>query len=206
MDYKDFIKPGNKVAFIPKFDPWNWDVKPQIVTIGKYRPYYTDGSPDPTPEEYNEWCYVEIEEYIQDEKQISLELLHAIEWYDEPDENAIYDSEGWKVVGKVAEEVDDYEYYILERNGEQFVVEESDFDYERDLYDLSEEELEELRGEIYVGSIYLHHYNNSFGINPSFLMGIGDAYCDYLCERYGEDKARKKDTPKEFAWYVMNEC
>jgi DNA polymerase-3 subunit beta len=66
MDYKDYIKAGNKVLYVPYFDSmwdayWN-EVKPMVVTIGEYRPYYTDGTPDPKPDEYEGCCLVEVED------------------------------------------------------------------------------------------------------------------------------------------------
>ena len=62
MDYKDFIKPGEKVIHFPEDIDYNlWMYGPEVVTIGKYRPYYTDGTSDPKPENYDEICFVEIE-------------------------------------------------------------------------------------------------------------------------------------------------
>lgn len=79
MEYKDFIKPGNKVIFYPQSFDWDWTAEQKIVTIGEYKPYFRDGSPDPTPENYDDSCYVEIVESICGERQIRLEDLFPIE-------------------------------------------------------------------------------------------------------------------------------
>ena len=49
--------------------------EPQVVTLAGYRPYYTDGTPDPKNDEVNELCYIETNEYVRDECQLSLNYL-----------------------------------------------------------------------------------------------------------------------------------
>lgn len=201
MEYRDFIKKGNKVAFIPSYDRifgWGCDVEPQVVTIGEYRPYYTDGSPDPKPEEYNAYCYVEIEEDVAGECQMKLGELYAI-IPEKEEKTAVWGTDICKIVGSVDCLEDDY--YVLEDDGELKVVPESDFYLERDIRDLSEDELKELRKEIRVGSLFISDYENSFGVNPDYLCAVCEGYLEYLEERYGKEE-RKHDTPDEFAWYA----
>ena len=62
LDYKDFIKSGNKCIYdfrvASSYGPF--DMRNEIIiTIGEYKPYYTDGTPDPTPDEYDSDCWVE---------------------------------------------------------------------------------------------------------------------------------------------------
>lgn len=207
MELKDFIKAGNKVAFIPSdygFPCWDYDVEPQIVTIGEYPVYFTDGTPDPKPEEYDGSCQVEIEEDIHGESQIKLWDLHPIEIFKEKEiRYAVMGSYTYKVIGKVL--YDEEDYYILEDEEESWIIrEESCFEFESNIYDLMEDELKRLRKQFCLGSIYLADYENSLGIAPNFLCGFSESYWDYLCEKYGEDNADDKDTPEEFAWFVKN--
>ena len=201
MDYKDFIKPGNKVAFIPQsYHPfWGWDysVDPKVVTIGEYKPYYTDGTPDPTPENYDAYCFVEIEEDIHGESQIQLDELFGIKLSEE-EVYAIWGTDRCKVVGKVDSEVENY--YILESDGEWEVVDADECEIERDISELSFDELCELRKEISLGSIYLSDYQNSFGIDVHKLSGYAEGYEESLYEEYGEEWA-EHDTPELFAEY-----
>ena len=201
MEYKDFIKAGNKVAFIPQsYHPfWGWDysVSPKVITIGEYKPYYTDGTPDPKPEEYNEYCFVEIEEDVHGETQISLSELFGIE-LSEKEVYAIWGIGRCRVVGKV--DCDDDDYYILEHEGEWEIVDKESFEFERNISDLSFDELCELRKEIYLGSMYLTDYENSFGIDVDTLYSYSEGYEESLYEEYGEDW-ENHDTPEEFANY-----
>lgn len=85
------------------------------------------------------------------------------------------------------------------------------FDYEEDgLYewasevdrhisDLSDEELQELRSEICVGSCYLGDYGNSFSIDRQEVSNACDSYEKHLAEEGLED------TPENFAKYMREE-
>lgn len=199
MDYKDFIKAGNKVAFIPTYDRffgWSWDVEPKVVTIGEYRPYYTDGSADPKPEEYDELCRVEIVEDVAGESQISLSELFAIIPMTE-ETYAIWGTDCCKIVGRV--DAEDEDYFVLDHDGEWKIVAEDDFDIERDIFDLSRDELVRLRKQICVCSMFVSDYINSFGVNPDALCNLCEDYWSYLCDEFGEDEADAHDTPEEFA-------
>lgn len=200
MEYKDFIKAGNKVAFIPSYESfygWSLDVDPQVVTIGEYPVYFTDGTPDPTPEEFLPCCCVEIEENIHGEAQIELAELFGIELW-EKEVYAIWGVSRCRVVGKV-----DYDYgdcYILEHDSEWRIVDKECFEFERNISDLSFDELCELRKEISLGSMYLTDYENSFGIDVDTLSSYSEGYEESLYEEYGEDW-ENHDTPEEFANY-----
>lgn len=203
MEYKDYIKPGQRVAFIPSsydtFYGWDWDVDPQVVTIGAFRPYYTDGTPDPTPEQYDADCQVEIEEDIHGESQIKLEELFAIE-LSEKQVYGIWGTERCRIVGKVDCEIG--KYYVLEDGDEWKVVESDNFEEEREISELSFDELCKLRKEISLGSIYLSDYQNSFGVYAETLSSYAEGYEESLYEEYGEDW-ESHDTPEEFANFCL---
>ena len=199
MEYKDFIKPGNKVAFIPQsYHPfWGWDfsVNPKVVTIGEYNPYYTDGTPDPTPQNYDAYCFVEIEEDIHGETQIQLDELFGINLSEE-EVFVIWGTDRCKVIGKVDSEVENY--YILESCGEWIIVDADECEIERDISELSFDELCELRKEIYLGSLYLSDYENSFGIDVNVASDYAEGFICSLQDEYGEEW-EKYDTPENFA-------
>lgn len=216
MDYKDFIKPGERCVYIPDYKALGFwtEYEECIVKIGEYAPYYTDGSADPKPEEYNEYCYVEAypESDKVSEMQFRLNDLHPIKKSGE-EKNMVYDCNRYKLVGKVLSIeykledcglVQSWEpngYVVLEKDGKWIVVDEDDCDEERDIYSLDFDELVELRKQICIGSIYIHHYTNSFGVNPNELCELGDEYWSYLCDEYGEENAEENDTPEHFAEY-----
>lgn len=197
-DYKSFIKAGEKVIHIPTemfSDNWYYDA--EVVTIGKYRPYYTDGTPDPKPDEYDESCYVEIEGYTSwGESQISLGSLHEIF---KEEKNVLYAGENVKLYGYDADKL--YAVIIVEENYK--VVDADDVQEIRSIYDLNQEELIELRQEICGGSIYTSDYINSLGIEADVACDFYDEFWRYLCEEYGEENAEEHDTPQEFAYYAM---
>ena len=208
MEYKDFIKSGNKVAFIPQsYDPffgWGFNVDPTVVTIGEYPPYFRDGTPDPTtPEEYNYACYVEIEEDVAGEKQIRLDELFAI-IPEEEEKWVVYDTEVCKLIGKVDSAIDNYCVIDSTNDGDWIIVDKDDIQICRTIGDLSYDELKQLWTEILPGSIYLSDYINTLGISAE------DAEC--ACETYGEETGWGYDDdwdseyndPEKFAEYYTN--
>ncbi len=195
MEYKDFIKPGNKVVYIPDDNaPWFAFELRQVVTIGEYRPYYTDGRPDPKPEEYDETCQVEIEEDIDGECQIPLANLHAIIPLKEQEEVVV----GTKIGTLIA--YVDYEsedLFVIDIDGEWKVFDSTDWDYRMKISDLAFDELVELRKQVCVGSMYIGDYTNCYGIPPSELCTFCDGYLEFI------EEEGYKDTPEEFANYLM---
>lgn len=202
MDYKDFIKPGTKCIHIPDWnyaDVWQYAPElfdPQVVTIGEYKPYYTDGTPDPTPEEYDERCFVEIEGYTSyDESQVALRsLLPIIE--EKNGKKVLYCGNEVKVFG--ADE--DNDYYVIETDGKLKVVNADEVDVIRHIPELSRRELQELRKQISVGSIYLSDYYNTLGVPKEEASSYAEGYLDYLQEEFGEDW-ESHDTPEMFDYY-----
>lgn len=196
MDYKNFIKPGTKVLHLPERQDASlcW-FDPCIVTIGNYRPYYRDGSPDPKPEEYNEWNYVEVEETTEyGESQL---LLYSLLPIVEEKKALICDG---KLVNAFAHTYDEEENYYILDDGR--VV---DFDYvqePRTIYDLSYDELTDLRKQICLGSLYLSDYKNGYGIDCEEASYYADEYENYLREKYGNNW-HEKDSPEEFADYFL---
>lgn len=67
---------------------------------------------------------------------------------------------------------------------------------ERNVFDLSQEELKKLRGQICVGSVYLSDYDNEFNIDESALYNECESYLYWL------DEEKHEDTPDEFAYYI----
>lgn len=195
MEYKDFIKPGNRVIFYPMSFEWanNFDVDAQVVEISEYRPYYRDGSPDPTPEQYDESCYVEITGDVRDEAQIRLEDLFPIE---PCDEKFVYCGQEYKCIGKN----DELEMIVL-KDGDDFIVCNEDAAEElRDVYDLDREELCRLFNKCGIGSIYLADYENDLGITRCQACDILEAYADSV--EWDDDLMR----PNDFADWILGEA
>ena len=72
----------------------------------------------------------------------------------------------------------------------------TDIDVAHNIYDLTDEQLKELRGEIRIGSMYYSDYNNSFFIDRSELSGYCESYEEWLEEKGIED------SPEEFSYYM----
>lgn len=196
MEYKDFIKPNAKAILLPYMMNDYWTDE-KLVTIGEYKPYHTNDLPDPTPDEYDETCFVEIVEDINGESQIPLGAL--IPFIAEESE-ILYCSEIVKVIGHD----EDDEYRVIEIDGETKVVSADETDEIRSIFDLDKSELEKLRLEFCLGSCYLSDYNNSFGIPNKELSDYADWYWEYLVETYGEEKADEHDNQEEFAEYILH--
>ena len=72
----------------------------------------------------------------------------------------------------------------------------TDIDVAHNIYDLNDEQLKELRGEIRIGSMYYSDYNNSFFLDRSELIGYCESYEEWLEEKGIED------SPEEFSYYM----
>ena len=73
------VAEGKECVYGEPGNYWNWyDNNPQVVTLAGYRPYYTDGTPDPKNDEVNELCYIETNEYVGDECQLPLNYLFEL--------------------------------------------------------------------------------------------------------------------------------
>lgn len=207
MDYKDYIKAGNKVLYVPYFDSmwdayWN-EVKPMVVTIGEYRPYYTDGTPDPKPDEYDGCCLVEVEECLE-EKQLRLDRLFPIEQKEDSVlyEGKVYDVYGYATGSGDCDYDDDTDYCILKDGDELRVVEEDDVCSPRTIDELSHDELMTLWGDICRGSMYYDDYRNTVDVPDGEAMQAWEDFYNELYDEYGEAHAEEHDTALEFAdWY-----
>lgn len=209
MDYKEFIKAGNEVIYDPTKNSLltdhelfllSWEVSAKVVTIGEYPVYYTNGDPDPTPDEYNECCQVEVEGDLED-PQVRLECLLPIIKLDEPT-NCIFDTKLCNLIGYDEDE----EFAVIEYEDEWHVVDSDDIVIERDFYDLDFSELKKLRGEISIGSIYISDYKNSFGVLPEYLLEECDSYIEAIENELCEDDKEwyDYDTPELFASYFTD--
>lgn len=72
----------------------------------------------------------------------------------------------------------------------------TDIDVANNIYDLTDEQLKELHGEVRIGSMYYSDYNNSFFIDRSELIGYCESYEEWLEEKGIED------SPEEFSYYI----
>ena len=72
----------------------------------------------------------------------------------------------------------------------------TDIDVAHNIYDLNDEQLKELHGEVRIGSMYYSDYNNSFFLDRSELIGYCESYEEWLEEK-GID-----DSPEEFSYYI----
>lgn len=194
MEYKDFIKPGNKVIFYPMSYDWDWSVDQKIVTIGEHRPYFRDGSPDPQPDEYDDSCYVEIVEDVADEKQIRLEDLFPIEPCDKQVVNNGYE---YKQIGK-NEELE--KAVLLDHDGETWLCLDADtVDELRSVYELDREDLCRLFNETHIGSMFLGDYYNEVGVTRQDACDILEEFGDAV--EWDDDLLR----PNTFADYILGE-
>lgn len=201
-NYKNFIKEGNKCVHVPEENYTisnGWFYDPEILTISEFRPYYTDGRKDPTPEEYDETCMVECEGSQFDELQFPLGALYEIVPTQE-ETYVIYNDKVCKVIGYA----DDEQYVVVECGGDIVVDYSYNCPLDRDIYDLDEDELKDLRGQICVGSIYYSDYRNEYGVDPRLLLSVCDDYLEWLYEfpEVNDDNWHIYDTPQAFADFI----
>lgn len=215
MEYKDYIKAGAKVLHVPYIGDWSWydqvDARAEVVTIGEYRPYYTDGEmADPKPEEYEGCCRVECDGTKYD-CQIRLDRLFPIEVKE--GDTVLYQGKVREVYGyakgcgmydRWLMDEDDAETYCILKDGDGWqVVEEDDVCSPRFISDLSQAELERLWCDIVRGSIYTDDYRNTLDVPDEDAMEAWEDFYDCLRDKYGEDGADGHDTAKEFAEWAM---
>ena len=165
---------------------WNWyDNNPQVVTLAGYRPYYTDGTPDPKNDEVNERCYIETNEYVRDECQLPLNYLFELEEAEEKE--VMYDCEMYEVRGKYINYEEEEKYVLIDKNNEYFFVDKDDIQERNDVNLLDEEGYNTLFKEISRGSIYLSDYRNSVGCTCEDDCNFCESYYEWLQEEYGDD-------------------
>ena len=165
---------------------WDWYYNnARIVTLAGYRPYYTDGTPDPENDEVNEWCYIEVEESVCGESQLSLNYLFELEEAEEKE--VLYDSEMYEVRGKYVNDEEDEKYVLIDKNTEYLFVDSVDIQERNDVNLLDEEGYKTLFNEIRRGSIYLSDYKNSVGCTCDDVSSFCDAYYAWLYEEFGKD-------------------
>ena len=152
----------------------DYSVEPQVVTLAGYRPYYTDGTPDPKNNEVEECCYIEVNEYVQDEKQLSLHYLFELEEAEEKE--VMYDCEMYEVRGKYINYEEEEKYVLIDKNNEYFFVDKDDIQERNDVNLLDEEGYKTFFKEICRDSIYLSGYRN-----------FCESYYEWLQEEYGDD-------------------
>jgi len=90
--------------------------------------------------------------------------------------------------------------YVLDSNLDSYCVGADDLQPLRHIDDLSYEELEELRGQICIGSCYISSYENTLGVKAEEVCDYSDAYCDAI----GWDFS--KDSAENFADFCADGC
>ena len=178
----------------------NWyDNNPQVVTLAGYRPYYTDGTPDPKNDEVNELCYIEVEEAVCGEFQLSLNYLFELEEAEEKE--VMYDCEMYEVRGKYINYEEEEKYVLIDKNNEYFFVDKDDIQERNDVNLLDEEGYKTLFKEICRCSIYLSGYRNSVGCTCEDACNFCESYYEWLQEEYGDD-ADEKDNLESWLTYA----
>lgn len=66
---------------------------------------------------------------------------------------------------------------------------------------LSFDDCKKLWREIRKGSMFTCDYRNSLGVFEKTALDYYEGFLEYLVVEYGEEKANKKDTAEEFAYY-----
>lgn len=177
----------------------DYSVEPQVVTLAGYRPYYTDGTPDPKNDEVNELCYIEAEESVCGEFQLSLNYLFELEESEEKE--VMYDCEMYEVRGKYINYEEEEKYVLIDKNTEYFFVDKDDIQERNDVNLLDEEGYKTLFKEICRGSIYLSGYRNSVGCTCEDVCDFCENYYEWLQEEYGDD-ADEKDNLESWLIYA----
>ena len=163
---------------------WYWN-KPQVVTLAGYRPYYTDGTPDPKNDEVNELCYIETNEYVRDECQLPLNYLFELEEAEEKE--VMYDCEMYEVRGKYINDEEEEKYVLIDKNTEYFFVDKDEVHERNDVNSLDEEGYKTLFNDIIRGSCCLSDYRNSVGCTCEDACNFCENYYEWLQEEYGDD-------------------
>ena len=177
----------------------DYSVEPQVVTLAGYRPYYTDGTPDPKNDEVNEWCYIETNEYVCDECQLSLNYLFELE--EAEDKEVMYDGMMYDVRGKYINDEGDEKYVLIDKNTEYLFVDKDDIQERHDVNLLDEEGYKILFNEIGRGSFYLGDYKNSVGCTCADVCSFCDGYYEWLYDEFGEEY-REHDTLESWLKYA----
>ena len=180
------VAEGKACVYCEPCNYLNWyDNKPQVVTLAGYRPYYTDGTPDPKNYEVNELCYIETNEYVGDECQLPLNYLFELEEAEEKE--VMYDCEMYEVRGKYINYEEEEKYVLIDKNNEYFFVDKDDIQERNDVNLLDEEGYKTLFKEICRGSIYLSGYRNSVGCTCEDACNFCESYYEWLKEEFGDD-------------------
>ena len=180
------VAEGKECVYGEPGNYWNWyDNNPQVVTLAGYRPYYTDGTPDPKNDEVNELCYIEVEEAVFGEFQLSLNYLFELEEAEEKE--VMYDCKMYEVRGKYYDCLGQEKYVLNDKNTEYFLVDKDDIQERHDVNMLDEEGYKTLFNEICRGSIYLSGHRNSVGCTCEDACNFCESYYEWLQEEFGDD-------------------
>lgn len=172
------------------------DIVPQVVTLSGYRPYYTDGTPDPTNDEVNELCWIEC-----DIDQLCLNDLFPIIPSDK--EEVLYNGVVVKVLHKYINRYGESKYMLdVKRfNGTNITIDEDDIEECRSIDELNEDDMRKLFSQITRGSINYCDYHNTLGVPCSEAMDFCDGYYEWLNSQY-ENRADDMDNINSFLQYA----
>lgn len=157
-----------------------------------------------------------FENYMSDiwdylEKKFPMEDFKDYPWDIDPRfERFEYDEFGTKYVvlnmGSMQKNEVDWEFDCVFVNTDDFPSYErwkfdsirplNEIDTPKDVRELTDEQLKELRGMVSIGSIYLADYNNSFFVDRDELSSYCGSYDEWLEEKGIED------SPEEFSYYM----
>lgn len=108
----------------------------------------------------------------------------------------IFGERYWKIMRvnngcpMVLELLSDYEQYLIEE------------EVEREVSDLSDDELAGLYKEITIDSLYISDYENSYSVDETKLSNVCDGYMEHL--EGVDDGERKDDTIENFINYIRS--
>ena len=187
------VREGLEVVVLPE-DAWYYG--PKIVKLAGFRPYWTDGSPDPSNDEVNEWCYIEVEGDI-DDPQVRLSDLFEFKRLENV--KKLYMGEEVEILGSYEDDNED-EYYAFMLREELKFEDSCLLEEKREIWDLNDEELEWFYKHCTHGSIYLSDYHNNLGIDIQEASGYAEMWIEDV------ESGEYKDTFEDYCEWASYLC
>lgn len=108
--------------------------------------------------------------------------------------------------GRFTSDENEMEFILLkDEKGNVFNAMMDEVEKDRDIFDLTREELMELWRQVCKGSLYYSDYRNSLGVFENNAMEYWEGFYMSLVDEYGEEKAEEMDTAEGFADFVEYE-
>lgn len=187
------VATGREVVVVPE-DYWYTMKKKVIANIAGYRPYYTDGTPDPSNDEVDESCYIEVYGDV-DDTQVRLCNLYEFDRIEGV--KKLYDGNEVEIIGSY-EDADGCEYYAFMFNDELRFEETCFLDERRRISELNEDELKKFYERCTHGSMLLSDYHNNLGIEINEASAYADAWLEDV------ETGCYKDTFEDYCQWVSN--